>query len=275
MPPIDLETLVCCGDGKVACETQISASAPPPPLPDSDLPPESFRLSGDAELDWVDRNAVYDRDNSTKGNSNPKSNKSISQRFSCSSKPPTVPLIGLTKVERSGYLGRSSRRTGKNRPVRPVLLVVRGGAAAAGVLEPSSPKVSCIGKVRSSGRGSGQKSGPGFLAGFFGPCCGGGDRAEKELVVGEPEPVRDRERHGPVFEEPGLDEPTGLGGLKRFSSGRRDESWGGDVEGVDGGRVEGCGAFDRGVGVWARRGVGPAQKVECERDLERVGPATV
>ncbi|KAK1300803.1 hypothetical protein QJS10_CPB13g01573 [Acorus calamus] len=268
MPSIDLETLVCCGDGKVACETQISASAPPPPPPqDSDLPPESFRLSGDAELDWVDRNAVYDRDDSTKGYSNPKSNKSISQRFSCSSKPPTVPLIGLTKVEPSGYLGRSSRRTGKNRPVRPVLLVVRGGAAAAGVLEPSSPKVSCIGKVRSSGRGSGRKSGPGFWAGFFGPCFGGGDRAEKEEVIGEPEPVRVKERRGPVFDEPGLDGPTGLGGLKRFSSGRRDGSWGGDVEG--------CGAFDRGVGVWARRGVGPAQKVECERDWERVGPATV
>ncbi|KAK1323441.1 hypothetical protein QJS10_CPA02g00986 [Acorus calamus] len=264
MPPVDPETLAPAGisGGKLACETQIDdedpATTPPPPPPpptDSDLPPESVLLSGADELDWVDRNAVYDRDDSTKGNTNPKSKdpnpttmpRSTSQRHS-SSKPPSAPLIGLTKVEHSGYLGRSTRRTGRNRPVRPSRLVVPVGR------EPSSPKVSCIGKVLSGRERMGRAGScepvekTRFGSGLFGSCCVRGNRrtVEREPEV-EPDPVRVKEKEKQrEVDEPGSGEPPGLGRVKRYSSGRRAELlWGGDVDGEDEGRVADPGAYDR------------------------------
>lgn len=113
MPQVDFETLVsacagCSTDRKVACE----------PLADDDgdkdettgaqpdWAPESFWLSGDAEFDWWDRNAVYERNESTKGNSistnlnsnnNPNSNSS-SQRFSKNLQKHKAAIIGITQL---------------------------------------------------------------------------------------------------------------------------------------------------------------------------------
>ncbi|TKY53100.1 hypothetical protein E2542_SST24623 [Spatholobus suberectus] len=153
MPQVDLETLVsaCAGgssDRKIACE----------PLPDADAhldsPPPSFWLSGDAEYDWWDRNAVYERNESTKGNSistnlNPNSNCN-SQRFSKNLKSKAA-IIGLPKPQKTSFADAKSRRN--HRPANARLFPKRtasgGGKSENSVVEPSSPKVSCIGRVRS------------------------------------------------------------------------------------------------------------------------------
>ncbi|CAL0309960.1 unnamed protein product [Lupinus luteus] len=72
MPQLDSETLVSVFAGssinrKIACET-LSDDHESEIHPHS--PPESIWLSRDEEFDWLDRNAVCERKESTKGNSN-------------------------------------------------------------------------------------------------------------------------------------------------------------------------------------------------------------
>ncbi|KAJ1419555.1 hypothetical protein SESBI_15117 [Sesbania bispinosa] len=157
MPQVDLETLVsaCAGgstDRKVICET-LADGDEPDAHPDS--PPASFWLSGDAEYDWWDRNAVYERNESTKGNSistnlNPSSN-SNSQRFSKNLKQSKAAIIGLPKPQKTAFADARNRRN--HRPGNARLFPKRsasvGGKSETAIIEPSSPKVSCIGRVRS------------------------------------------------------------------------------------------------------------------------------
>lgn len=154
MPQVDLEKLVsaCAGgssDRKITCETLAV---------DDDSPPESFWLSGDAEYDWWDRNAVvYERKESTKGNSifansNPSSN-SNSQRFSKNLKSKAAIIVGFPKPQKTSFADAMSRRhhrTGNATSLFPN----RSGSVGKSehssvVIEPLSPKVSCIGRVRS------------------------------------------------------------------------------------------------------------------------------
>ncbi|KMZ74966.1 hypothetical protein ZOSMA_120G00590 [Zostera marina] len=142
--------------------TQIDESATilPPPLPplppppektaeeDPDLPAESFYVSVTDEIDWIDRNAVYERDDSTKGTTNPKSqqhnnnatNTSISnsQRFSGNLK-----ALGLPNTN---HVPRRSSPRSKNK-IRTKSFAKNSGSDGAS--EPVSPKVSCIGRVMS------------------------------------------------------------------------------------------------------------------------------
>ncbi|RDX83873.1 hypothetical protein CR513_35165, partial [Mucuna pruriens] len=156
MPQVDLETLVsaCAGgssDRKIACEPLGNNAEAHP-----DSPPASFWLSGDAEYDWWDRNAVYERNESTKGNSisgnlNPNSNSnSNSQRFSKNLKSKAA-IIGLPKPQKTSFADVKSRRS--HRPGNARLFPKRsasvGGKLDNTVIEPTSPKVSCIGRVRS------------------------------------------------------------------------------------------------------------------------------
>ncbi|KAJ7976132.1 Calcium/calmodulin-dependent protein kinase [Quillaja saponaria] len=160
MPQVDLETLVsaCAGgstDRKIACETLADNDNMPEetdrPVRNPDSPPESFWLSKDAELDWFDRNAFYERKDSTKGSSNstnlnPNSN---SQRFSLNMKSKAA-IIGLPKSQKSCFLDAKNRRTCKQGTLR--LFPKRTGSVGKSgttVNEPSSPKVSCMGRVRS------------------------------------------------------------------------------------------------------------------------------
>ncbi|KAK7345332.1 hypothetical protein VNO77_15934 [Canavalia gladiata] len=164
MPQVDLETLVsaCAGgsaDRKIACEPLAdgdnSKDEPDRPEAYHDSPPASFWLSGDAEYDWWDRNAVYERKDSTKGNSsisgnlNPNSN-SNSQRFSKNLKSKAA-IIGLPKPQKTSFTDAKSRRN--HRPGKARLFPKRsasvGGKSETSMIEPSSPKVSCIGRVRS------------------------------------------------------------------------------------------------------------------------------
>ncbi|KAJ7971563.1 Calcium/calmodulin-dependent protein kinase [Quillaja saponaria] len=164
MPQVDLETLVsaCAGgstDRKIACETLAhndnSTHLTVRPIECPDSPPESFWLSKDAELDWFDRNAFYERKDSTKGSSNstnlnPNLNtNSNSQRFSLNLKSKAA-ILGLPKPQNSCLIDPKNRRTCKQGNLR--LFPKRTGSVGNSetpLNEPSSPKVSCIGRVRS------------------------------------------------------------------------------------------------------------------------------
>ncbi|MCD7449704.1 hypothetical protein HAX54_001133 [Datura stramonium] len=286
MPQVDLETLVsaCAGGGsdrKVACETladrdgekpvkdDLDEEEKQPELP-PDFPPESFWLSKDAEFDWFDRNAFLDRKQSTKGigpnttNLNPGSNSS-SQRFSSTLKS-KASIIGFPKTQKASYVD-SKRRTCKPANIR-LFPAKRSESTlkAASVTEPSSPKVSCMGRVRSKRRSrrssekskkcekkslersrssSGEKRKTGFCSRLLSifrssrsnkkPARSSTDKVLGSRVEEPVKPMRKsksvsigKTRGAPVGVEPVFSEPVGLGGMKRFSSGRRSESWGGD-----------------------------------------------
>ncbi|WJX11509.1 hypothetical protein P8452_02117 [Trifolium repens] len=156
MPQLDFESLVSAlsssTDRKVACE--------PTEEHDDDSPPESFWLSNDAEYDWWDRNAVYERNESTKGSSistnlNPNS-ASNSQRFSKNLKKSKAKatIIGLPKSQKASFAEarcRRNHRPGNNntKSLFPKRSASIGGKSDSTVFEPSSPKVSCMGRVRS------------------------------------------------------------------------------------------------------------------------------
>ncbi|XP_055811618.1 uncharacterized protein LOC129881438 [Solanum dulcamara] len=292
MPQVDLETLVsaCAGGGsdrKVACETLADGAVDgekrvkddlddeekqPEHLPD--FPPESYWLSKDAEFDWFDRNAFLDRKQSTKGigpntmNLNPGSNSS-SQRFSTTLKS-KASIIGFPKTQKTSYVD-SKRRTCKPANIR--LFPAKRSESTlktASVTEPSSPKVSCMGRVRSKRRSRSRRSSEkskkceknslkksrskneekrkaGFCSRLLSmfrssrsnkkPARSSTDKTLGSRSTAEPmKPMRKsksvsvgKTRGGaPVGAEPVFSEPAGLGGMKRFASGRHSESWGGD-----------------------------------------------
>ncbi|CAI9778927.1 unnamed protein product [Fraxinus pennsylvanica] len=271
---VDVEVLVtaCTGGGKdrkIVCETLVDGGADSyPPENDEnpndaqpDFPPESFWLSKDAEYDWFDRHAFYERKESTKGNSNsahlnsninPGSN-SNSLRFSSNLKS-KASIIGLPKTQKTTYV--DSRRK-KCKPLNIKLFPKRPesvGKATVSIAEPSSPKVSCMGRVRSKRcrrrsnslkknekpvdkpRIGGEKLKTGFYSkvismfrskkGKKRPVRCRSGRAEEEPMVVEPirKCVSIRVRDIPNSVEP-VAEPPGLGEMIRFTSGRRSQSW--------------------------------------------------
>ncbi|XP_021908831.1 uncharacterized protein LOC110822905 [Carica papaya] len=301
MPQVDLETLVsaCAGgscDRKIACETLATTDAQtdhPPGQPDSippDFPPDSFYLSKDDEFDWFDRNAFYERKDSQKGNSNstnlnPNVNPtcvSTSQRFALKTK---ASIIGLPKPQKACYADAKNRRNSK--PAITQLFPKRSGSAgkcdSSVLVEPSSPKVSCMGRVRSKRdrnrrlknrqkpeRSEESRKGkdksisrrkPGLLASLRSIFRSGSkdqtarDRNSRQLdypsarkidTITTPDirrrlppgdaqsisaesisPPRKSGNARKSFES----EPAGLGGMKRFVSGRRSDSWA-DIDAV-------------------------------------------
>ncbi|XP_008788957.2 uncharacterized protein LOC103706586 [Phoenix dactylifera] len=253
MPQVDIENLVCGGDRKVACETLAEAGGDP------DFPAESFEVRIGDEIEWADLNAVYDREDSTKGGTNPKSNHtnprplaaSNSQRFSANlkAKPPIIGLPG--KIHNSGYDGRRAHRP-PHVQIFPKKAAGGGGGgegrkSPVPELEPGSPKVSCFGKVSSDReRKRCQRECPGavaaeeereerecwrvFAAIFW---RGGGDRAAPEEVKGEEEKkeitVPSKNIPAPAGRAP-ESAARGIGGMMRFASGRRAASWGAEAE---------------------------------------------
>ncbi|KAK7337241.1 hypothetical protein VNO77_17806 [Canavalia gladiata] len=278
MLQVDLETLVsaCAGgssDRKIGCETLADdhSTDQSGPLPDS--PPESFWLSRDEEYDWWDRNAVYERKESTKGHSNSNSTSlnpgSNSQRFSLNLKSKAA-ILGLPKPQKTSFTDAKNRRNHK--PSNIGLFPKRNvsvGKSESSLVEPSSPKVSCMGRVRSkrdrnrrlrSSRKSCSDMDPekpdrtGKKSGFFESFRAifrSGRRGKATRKTGHPvaESVattsvnysKPRDSIWSVndvsFEETisrnslSESEPPGLGGMMRFASGRRAASWGvGDSE---------------------------------------------
>ncbi|XP_022842748.1 uncharacterized protein LOC111366256 [Olea europaea var. sylvestris] len=242
MPQVDLETL---NDTKMVSETLVKEDLPKneeipdagedsvdvPPEPD--YPPESFWLSKDAEYDWFDRNAVYEHKESIRGNSNstnlnpsinPNSNSS-SQRIPVHVKS-RASIIGLPQTQKTTFVD-SKRRYCKQTNIR--LFPKRSesvGKTADSVVEPSSPKVSCMGRVRSK-RGR-RRSNSLKKKDHNKPIRSRSRRVVVEETVAAVEPQRKsvsvKLREIPVSDEP-VAEPPGLGGVKRFASGRRSGSW--------------------------------------------------
>ncbi|GER29055.1 envelope glycoprotein B [Striga asiatica] len=276
MPPVDLETLVTAyaGDRKIACETLADnpaggsgGEAPP------DFPPESFLLSKDAEYEWFDRNAFYKRKDSTRGytnsgnlNPNPNlhphphphpSSNSSSQRFSANLKS-KASIIGLPKSQKATF-GAAKRRICRPPAIRLFPKLSSSAGKSSTPIEPGSPKVSCMGRVRSkrcrrrsNSRKRGEKpadnpgtGGPKLKAGFYSKVLGmfRSKRAERKssrsgsrklmAVVVEEEPAgldqmrRSRSLSVQVGEVAAVESP-GLGGMNRFASGRRSGSWASD-----------------------------------------------
>ena len=155
-------------DRKIACETLAGDGDKPPGKEDDnggepevppDFPPESYWLSKDAEFDWFDRNAFYERKDSQKGNGNstnlnPNLNlgsNSNSQRFSKNLKSKAA-IIGLPKPQKTNFVeATKNRKHCKAGNVRlfPKRSGSSGGKSDGPMIEPSSPKVSCMGRVRS------------------------------------------------------------------------------------------------------------------------------
>ncbi|XP_057488721.1 uncharacterized protein LOC130789398 [Actinidia eriantha] len=261
---VDLETLVsvCAGTGdrKITCETLMDGEDDGEKLPEEeekpdlppDFPPESFWLSKDAEYDWFDRNAFYERKDSTKGNSNspkvgnPASNSS-SQRFSANLKSKAA-MIGLPKTQKTSYVDTTNRRNCKPAnirlfPKRPESV----GKTAVALAEPSSPKVSCMGRVRSK-RGRKKPSDPEAAAskpqekarsverrriGIYGRFISIFRSRRKERpgveTYAKPLPFKESSPRRSVTDKPrefheAAAEPPGLGGMMRFASGRRSSS---------------------------------------------------
>ena len=253
MPQVDLEAFVCAGgsDGKIACEESTFADDPETRPYNSaaspaDFPPESYFLSKDAQLEWLTDNAFFDRRESHRGNSvnNINSNPS-SQRYSKAS------IIGLPKPQNTCLNEAKQRRnvskTDKNKNRTGFLKRVgsRTKTDLSLLRKPSSPKVSCMGRVRSkrerSRRMQRQKSvrpektnrvkKPGFLASFTAifRTGGGCKHAPSRGTHTQPSRARGdiRSRLPPENVEPGA---SGLGGMTRFASGRRGDLLGGVVD---------------------------------------------
>lgn len=269
MPQLDFETLVSAlsgvaNDSKVACEPTDEAE---------DSPPESFWLSNDAEFDWWDRNAVYERNESTKASSisiNPNS-ASNSQRFSKNlKKSKATTIIGLPKSQKASFAEARGCRRNHHKPGNTRLFPKRsgsiGGKSDSTVFEPSSPKVSCIGRVRSkrghnrrlrtrqrsisstatgvsaagvvrqkSSRSTQRKKKTGFIESV---CAIFRSHRREKTVQKSNLPAEDsstkkksygrkaREESKVSRAEAVHSEPAGLGSMSRFASGRRSESWG-------------------------------------------------
>ncbi|CAO2143307.1 unnamed protein product [Urochloa humidicola] len=222
-------------------------------------PPESTRLRIGDDIAWSEINGVYDRDDSLKENTNPKCllknhphhNGGSSQRFSGNLKPTAAPIIGLS----AGKLG-AARRNNQHHHIHPPAIFPKkaktgggGRAPKVAVPEPESPKVSCIGKVLSD-RERARLGRPPRLRGSSRPpgCCGGFGFLMR----------RSRSRHSAVEcvdqspplmpSVPALAEAAsrreakeevtaaapGLGGMRRFASGRRAAEWAAEMEENDG-----------------------------------------
>ncbi|MCD7471166.1 hypothetical protein HAX54_011479 [Datura stramonium] len=281
MTEVDLESPVSTNsdgsnDRKIVCETLAKDASVKPEkhdMPDDekelppDFPPESFCLSKDAELDWFDRNAFLERKESAKGNSSHATNVNPNMHTSLNSSSQRHQLTLKTKTTFFG-LPKSSSVDSKRKTCKPVNIrffpTKRSESAlkAVSAPEPVSPKVSCMGRVRSKkgrrrsceaaqkceislerSKSSGAKRKIGFYSrvlSMFGlgrshikPVKASMERTH-DSIPEEPVPQRksnamvvEKVRKVPVSVE-SVSEPSGLGGMMRFTSGRRSESWAAD-----------------------------------------------
>ncbi|KAL8236553.1 hypothetical protein R6Q59_017634 [Mikania micrantha] len=115
-------------------------------------PAESFWLSKDAEFDWFDRNAFLERKESIKGNSNSINlNPIVNTSYSNANTSSISAFLNSKAAQKTKYAD-SKRRNCKlaNILLFPKRLDSIGREpAVVSMTEPSSPKVSCLGRVRS------------------------------------------------------------------------------------------------------------------------------
>ncbi|PKA65761.1 hypothetical protein AXF42_Ash013176 [Apostasia shenzhenica] len=240
---------------------------------DPDFPPESVQVPIIAEIRWTTLNKALDREESTIGHANPKSSrsspkpKSVSQRFAASGAiKPNGRIIGLpSKIQQSGFTGNGSRRPMTVR-IFPRKIAGDCGGRKPGVpeREPGSPKVSCFGNVSSErdreiyrrrSREEMEENRAGCWASLAAIVRYGGglpavadvtqdddstaDRLSEDFVNGCKNPVV-------MSPSPPPEKPV----MKRFSSGRRPDSWIDDVDGGNNGRVASLHPLDREGILW-------------------------
>ncbi|OEL33862.1 hypothetical protein BAE44_0005120 [Dichanthelium oligosanthes] len=225
-------------------------------------PAESTRLRIGDDIAWSEISGVYDRDDSLKENTNPKCllknhphhNTGSSQRFSGNLKPTAAPIMGLPRKLGGGQGGGGARRQQQHPPaIFPKKAKTGGGGRApkAAVPEPESPKVSCIGKVLSDRERARLGRPPRTRGGSRAPwCCGGlgflmrrcRSRNSAVECVDQSPPLpplacapRRREMKVEAEAEETAAAAPGLGGMRRFASGRRAAGWAAEME--DDGRV--------------------------------------
>ncbi|XP_076900188.1 uncharacterized protein LOC143554273 [Bidens hawaiensis] len=217
------------------------------------VPPESFWLSKDFEFDWFDRNAFLERKQSTKGTGS--YSRSNSQKFTVNLKSKPA-IIGLPKTQRNTHVDSNRRQCKQPATVR--MFPKRSGSSGrTTVTEPSSPKVSCIGRVRSKrcpnrrkksvqsnqpvkGVIKQEKTGKvqktGLISRITSLFRSGDNRRRK---VNKSEKVNEQLENSysrkntvnPVNSEPASPpDPPVLGGMNRFASGRLSVTWTDDVD---------------------------------------------
>ncbi|CAO2182259.1 unnamed protein product [Urochloa humidicola] len=242
MPQVDLESLVCgvsvagAGDRKVSCETVIAggsgdASPPrmPPPPPDPDFPPDSITIPIGDEAAFADLNPIYERDDSTKGSTNPKfaaavvANPVIAAKTrSNSTRVAGAPPAAAAGTTFFGLPAKIRPPFSRRRPAQGRILSDKrsGSGGGDGEVEPRSPKVSCIGKVLSDrerhGRRSSRRRRRGWWHGVAAMFrCDGCGRAPGGAS-----------RKTTLEDDDGDEPQPGISGMRRFKSGRRAASWG-------------------------------------------------
>ncbi|KAJ1286329.1 hypothetical protein BS78_03G344900 [Paspalum vaginatum] len=280
MPQVDLESLVCgvsgagAGDRKVSCETVIAGgsgdgSPPrmPPPPPDPDFPPESITIPIGDEVAFSELNPIiYERDDSTKGSTNPKfaaavvANPIAAKTRSNSTRVAGAPaaaagttFFGLPAKIRPPF---SRRRPSQGR----ILHDKRSGGSSrsgdGGEVEPRSPKVSCIGKVLSDRERHGRHRRRRRRGWWHGVAamfrCDGCGRASGKMALEDDDDDEQQQQQQP-----------GIAGMRRFKSGRRAGSWGdealaaaaaaGDEDEDEAARPEAADSQD--TAQWSRRPV--------------------
>ncbi|KAK1393519.1 hypothetical protein POM88_012575 [Heracleum sosnowskyi] len=227
MPQVDLEVVVAVcrvssSGRKIACE----------PLNDENQDvventPDSILLSKQAAFDWVYRNAFFERKESTKPTVSYRSNSSSCSQRVLKSK---ATLIGLPNTQKNNLFDMR-----KCKPTNVRLFPPKRSESIeksrAQMKEPSSPKVSCIGRVRSkrcrrrqgSGHAKSEEKKKGFCANllsFF-----RSDRRDRSSVKTEKLSVTSRKKNNQNNESVVINDVVmqvpGLGGLTRFASGRR------------------------------------------------------
>lgn len=271
----------------------------------------------DVMVSWVDRNVstttssalFYNRDNSTKGKTNPKKSSVItsgggsasnSQRFPGSLTTTKGSILGLPNAHhhsdrfvrrttrRGNTSGRIFPKNGKRRMGR-----ANGRDSTVPEWEPGSPMVSCFGKVKSE-KESIRKSNQGRIGlfrffSFF--SCGsrksaGARRREVESVEKD-DPVKGEMVMKKKKEKQVLDSSTepSLGATRMVSSGRRSASWEiavmseeDDDEELEFDYVVRSPPLDSEQGMIllsSRPSKSRLSDLECVRDWENVGPAYV
>lgn len=258
MPQVDLESLVCgvsgagacAGDRKVSCETVIAGGSgdaspprmPPPPPPDPDLPPESITIPIGDDVAFSELNPIYERDDSTKGSTNPKfaaAAAAVVNTVAAKTRSNSTRAAGGAPAAAAGttFFGLpakirppfSRRRPSQGRILRHDKRAGGGGGRGDGEVEPRSPKVSCIGKVLSDrerhGRLVRRRRGwwHGVASMFRCDGCArvaGGGRASSSRKMALEDDGGDDDDGELRQQQPGV------AGMRRFKSGRRAASWG-------------------------------------------------
>lgn len=306
MPQVDLETLVCGGtsnDRKIGCEPpQNPDPQPQNPVISSDDPAESYLVSKEDELDWFDRHAFFDRKGSTKGSDNipsfVTSSVAVSKRYVVSLKP-KASIIGLPKTHDSTFDAKLRRpcKPMNNPRFFPKRSRSSGGKPIVPLSEPGSPKVSCIGRVRSKKDRNRRRRAQLKKEVEIVPVVVAVTKTEKKglwkvlksaLKIGGGRKIRSGAAVDTVPEQPVPSKrmvtserytepaPPELSGMKRFASGRRSDSWASyDVDLEMEEQISQSPPDSQSGSVWSRRGVGPVGLVSVERQWENAGPASV